>query len=415
MNNAIKKGIWAILLIQIIAGGGYFLSDFFAKKDPIECEVIADSLFSLQHYDEAISWYSEVIAAKPNYVKAYMGRAKALIKLRRERAAIDDLSEVIKLDPVNIDAYYLRAKAIGFSNSSAKKDLDALLQFVPEYGEIYAYRGLLNFEEKSYEKAIKDFIKAVKYNYPTHDVYHYLGRAKYEMEEYTQAIQYLTQASMLKPGDFEDHRYKAYSWGKLKRPEMVMFELNAAITLKPDNTSLLYYRAQVYYYDLEDYENALADMNKLISMEPNSSNYNMRGNCFYSLKLYDSAIEDYTKAFKLDSTDVQPLISRAETHFYNKNPGAAFADFDQAIKISPNNYSIYDERARINKEFGDIEQAIWDYSKVIELNPKAEWAYNNRANIKNKIGDRAGACRDWQIAASMGSDVAQRNYDRNCR
>ncbi|MBR1729397.1 MAG: tetratricopeptide repeat protein [Selenomonadaceae bacterium] len=96
-------------------------------------------------------------------------------------------------------------------------------------------------------------------------------------------------------------------------------------------------RAKVYY-NLKDYNKAIADCTKAIELYPNNgSYYNMRASAYYNLKDFAKAITDYTKVIELSP----------EKAVYYKNRGSAYnaigdnaksqVDFEKAKKIENKN------------------------------------------------------------------------------
>ena len=49
--------------------------------------------------------------------------------------------------------------------------------------------------------------------------------------------------------------------------------------------------------------------------------------------------------------------------------------------------------------------AILDCNMAIKIDPNYPNAYNNRATAKFALGDCAGACLDWNKAASLGIET----------
>ena len=54
------------------------------------------------------------------------------------------------------------------------------------------------------------------------------------------------------------------------------------------------------------------------------------------------------------------------------------------------------------------------FTKAIEVAPEGSDLYYNRGLIRQRLGDETGACEDWKIAVSLGSN-APKAMSRICR
>ena len=56
----------------------------------------------------------------------------------------------------------------------------------------------------------------------------------------------------------------------------------------------------------------------------------------------------------------------------------AIADFDQSIKLNPNDPLVYNNRGFAYRNKGETDRAIADYQQAIKLNPNYALAFYNR-------------------------------------
>jgi tetratricopeptide (TPR) repeat protein len=84
--------------------------------------------------------------------------------------------------------------------------------------------------------------------------------------------------------------------------------------------------------------------------------YKNRGNAYYNKKDYDGAIADYNQAIKLDPNQaltyhVLAFANRARIYFDKKDYDRAIADYNEAIKLDPKLATAYNLRglAYLNK------------------------------------------------------------------
>jgi tetratricopeptide (TPR) repeat protein len=88
-----------------------------------------------------------------------------------------------------------------------------------------------------------------------------------------------------------------------------------------------------------------------------------------------------------------------------KNADQAIDNYSKAIKINPKFVKAYNNRgiAYIWKKKYDL--ALADFNKAIELDPKNGKAYNNRAIVYSYQGESGKALQDLKKAKSLGIAV----------
>jgi tetratricopeptide (TPR) repeat protein len=91
----------------------------------------------------------------------------------------------------------------------------------------------------------------------------------------------------------------------------------------------------------------------------------------------------------------------------------AITDYDQAIRLNPNNDEAYYNRGIWRSEKGDIDGAIADYDQAIRLNPKAASAYINRGAARYRKGDTDGSIADLDRAVELNPKNALA-YSNRC-
>ncbi len=80
----------------------------------------------------------------------------------------------------------------------------------------------------------------------------------------------------------------------------------------------------------------------------------------------------------------------------------AIDHFSRAIKESPNDYRLYNDRGVAYKRLGDLERALVDYSKALEIKPDYANALNNRGLIYLQRGSYDEALQDFNEALKFG-------------
>lgn len=79
----------------------------------------------------------------------------------------------------------------------------------------------------------------------------------------------------------------------------------------------------------------------------------------------------------------------------------ALADYDQIIRLKPQDIQTRFIRARLRSQLKDYKGAIADANYVIQLNPKEAEAYLLRSQIRRHLGDNQGAIADEQTGNTL--------------
>ena len=88
----------------------------------------------------------------------------------------------------------------------------------------------------------------------------------------------------------------------------------------------------------------------------------------------------------------------------------AIDNFSRAIKINPDYLDAYNDRGIAYKNLGNYQLAIDDYTRAIQINPDYVKAYYNRGFVKMKLG--RDYCSDYKKACELG---ACDNYNTYCK
>ena len=110
------------------------------------------------------------------------------------------------------------------------------------------------------------------------------------------------------------------------------------------------------------------------------------GKKFYEQDNYDSAIEEFIKAIKLEPNHEEAKIylassyfNRGIRHFRSGEQEKAIADLTESIRFNPNDATAYGARGSLMEMKKDYDGVIKDFTEVIRLEPTA-LAYCSRAN-----------------------------------
>jgi tetratricopeptide (TPR) repeat protein len=124
---------------------------------------------------------------------------------------------------------------------------------------------------------------------------------------------------------------------------------------------------------LGDYELAVTDFSDAIQLDGAlAPTYVLRGRALYAAVSQVIGLEEGFSRVRFNVADTN--ISNEQKAVYTR----AITDFNQAIRIDPNNKIAYKERGLMYKEQGDYDRAIADYEAALRINP-------NDATVKGNL------------------------------
>lgn len=146
------------------------------------------------------------------------------------------------------------------------------------------------------------------------------------------------------------------------------------------------------FITLRDYENAISDLDKAISITPDFTlAYLLRANARYL-------------ASKLTDTD-EPTTGDKNKIIPAKEISAAnlsLSDLEMVIKLSPSMPIAQYNKGVILAETGDYTSALQAFNKAIELKPDFGEAYYNRGYVYLYLGNKEAAFADLSRAGQLG-------------
>ena len=140
----------------------------------------------------------------------------------------------------------------------------------------------------------------------------------------------------------------------------------------------------------------------------NYSRYTYKDILIYELadgtKLFDNTIE-----FKKYESD--QLISQASTSYYRKDYSEAIRLYQESLKLTPNNYSVYLNISNCYRDNYQYNDALTWVNKAISENPQFnEYYYTTRIGIYEKQGNQYGMAGDYYTIAQKSNYSSVYNY-----
>lgn len=316
--------------------------------------------------DEALALANAVIAANPKNATAFGSRARVFFNLQKYADASADIAKALQFEPKNATAIFARGliKRNDRDYKGAIADLDEALRIAPDLKIIYRYRAKAKYLlDQPISEVLADYDLAIA-AYPLLVGMHIdAGDAcNRDNGPYLRCAAYFEGARRMQPSRHEAifGWAEAYYWelqSDRATPELaakkseVIAAYRTVATGDPKYPNV-HRRLGMLYYDIDDFDSALRELDLAISQKPEAFTYRLRGHTYKVKRQYEAAIADYDKALALDpkdqvSTDArQRAVTSLEGQRAAASRRAAAAERKQAKEV------------QVLKDFDDLVERL---------------------------------------------------------
>lgn len=241
--------------------------------------------------------------------------------------------------------------------------------------------------------------------------------------------------------------------GLLKQQDYDNAILKFTASLSTDSTYYkAYYHRAIAYFETENYQRALADLNNAIRLIPESESaecYMLRAKTWHKMQnipqarqdidqaialsggkpaalldkaammqedeQYAEAIQTYSKVLEKDERNATALLERGNCYQYVGMLSNAYDDYSSVLRIQPDNLAAQLNEAVLTWTFKqDTLLALQKFTSLIEAHPKQAELYHARGLVysHNQLYD--AALDDFSEAARLRPNYAAAFNHRGC-
>ncbi len=334
----------------------------------------ADRLRQAGEREAAVAAYDAALAAAPDAVEGYFGRAAALLALGRLPEAEADLDRVVEaggrtLEPARLNRAEVRRRRGDLAG--ALDDLAALLLLDPERADAYLARGRIELQRGEVEAACGALDRALE----------------------------------LEPGLSDALATRAEARLAARDPARALSDADAAVASDPRRPELLLVRARVHLAR-GDAAAAEADARAAIGLRPSPHGYRLLaralergGDAEAALDvLREGAAAVAAPGLALDEARLLLALGRAAearaaaAHLLGEGRGASEDERRDGLTL----------RGVAALRLGDVAAAVADLAEVAQLAPTRADAHYNLACALAQAGQERDALRALERALSLG-------------
>ncbi len=199
----------------------------------------------------------------------------------------------------------------------------------------YNNLGLVYYNQRRLEEAIKEYSNALKLKPDDPDVYINLGNAYAKQGRSKEAIKEYSNALKLKPDDPVAHNSLGNANANQGHLDEAIKEYTNALKLKPDYPEA-HYNLGLVYYNQGHLEEAIKEYSTALKLKPDYPDaYTNLGLVYYNQGRLEDAILEYINALKL-KPDLPEAHHNLGIVYYNRGQiDDAIKEYTTALKLKP--------------------------------------------------------------------------------
>ncbi len=325
------KTNWLVIIISVVL---FACGNEATEEVKNENENVVDSALTSQEIEfKAIN---DMLRNDVNNTSLYLQRAKLYMKYDELDLAVKDIDRAIGLDSLSPEYYLLKAELFKKQNKfkKAKETLDKCLLVNNDNLEARLELGYLALVVTDYKQALEYADAVLKRDVHNAEAYYLKGMIFQEKQDTAKALSSYATAI-----EQENDYYEAYiALGILnmnKDLELSKGYLKNALRLQPKSLEALYAYG-LCCQEKGDYNEAIETYHKILEIEEYREPYFNLGYIHQEyLKVFDVAIDYYTKAIEVEPKYIDAYYNRALCYEELDNLIEAEKDLRQALQLSP--------------------------------------------------------------------------------
>ena len=322
-----------------------------------------------------------------------------LAKSAEEARGAERLDEAVKLYQQALQArpswiegrWYLGT--ILYSQERFEEALDAFRRIVgakPDDARSWVFKGLCEFELKSYDRALSDLQRAHALGIPSKEIYHvatyHLGILLTRHEQYEESLEYLSR--LAREGNESTSVAEALGLSVLRLPL-----LPAELPAPKREMVLMAGRATIHWANARRAP-ARAGYEELLLRYPEAPNAHYAFGVFLLKQDADAALEQFGRELRLQPFHVEAMLQIALEKNVRAESDEALALAQKAVELAPQNPAGRNILGRILLNRDDVLGAIRNLELGVKIAPLSREMRFELARAYAKAGRTEDAARE---------------------
>jgi tetratricopeptide (TPR) repeat protein len=313
-----------------------------------------------ERLDEAARLYEQALQARPSWTEGRWYLATILYSLERFEPARDAFRRIV-------------AEA-------------------PEDGRSWAFKGLCEFELKSYDRALSDLQRAQRQGIPGKEVYHvatyHLGILLTRHEQFEESLEFLSR--LAREGNESTSMAEALGLSVLRMPVLPS-------ELQPHKREqvLMAGRATVHWANARRAA-ARAGFEELLLRYPEAPNAHYAFGVFLLKEDADAALEQFRAELRLQPYHVESMLQIALEKNLRAEHEEALKLAEKAVELAPQNPAGRNILGRTLLNRDDVEGAVKQLEMGVKIAPLSREMRFELARAYTRAGRKEDAARELE-------------------
>ena len=338
----------------------------------------ADGERSAGHLEEAVRLYQQALQARPSWTEGRWYLGTILYGLERFAEARDAFLRVVGTKP--------------------------------DDGRAWAFKGLCEFELRSYDRALSDLQRAQLLGIPGRETYHvatyHYGILLTRYEQFEESMEYLSR--LAREGNESTSIAEALGLSVLRMP----FLPSEAPPQKREMV-LMAGRATIHWANARRAA-ARAGYEELLLRYPEAPNAHYAFGVFLLKEDADAALDQFNRELRISPLHVEAMLQIALEKNLRAEHEEALALAQKAVEIAPRNSAGRNVLGRILLNRDDVEGAIKNLEEGARLAPLSREMHFELARAYARAGRKDDAARERETFRKLDEATqATRNPDQS--
>lgn len=283
----------------------------------------------------------------------------------------------------------------------ALADFEESIALNPDYAPVYNNRGNVLMQMGSVEEAVKDFTRAIELAPAYGAAFNNRGNAYLSLGRIEEAEADLRKASELLPASAAPLNGRGKVASAQELPFTSMRYLNRAILLNR-NYPAAYRNRAAAHIEVRHYQDALSDLEQVVATSDGDEQLLIvRGRVYAEAGDHQAAVQDFSAALEIAPENGEAYAGRGLAQLARGRIEDGLSDCDMAVTFAAEHAPAYVCRARAYLRLAQPVQVSTNLSKALELSPEMADAYIVRAQLAEEAGDMETAIADYRKALSL--------------